>query len=72
MLFVPKNQLDRIQNNHAQFYDHSQRCLISVFEWWFNNCGESTCEVLIQAVATMGKKDVAEDLCKKYGEQLYT
>ena len=71
-LLVPKDQLDRIQSNHAQYSDHTERCLISMFDWWFNNCSESTCEVLIRAVSTMGKKDVAEKLCKKYGEQLYT
>ena len=71
-LLVPQHQLDIIQSNHAQFPDHSQRCLTSVFEWWFNNCVEPTCELLIQAVNTMGKKDVAKQLCEKYGEQLHT
>ena len=71
-LFVSQYRLDIIQSNNAQFLDHSQRCLTSLFEWWFINCGETTCEVLIQAVKTMGKTDVVEKLCEKYGKQLHT
>ena len=72
MLLVPKHQLDTIQSNHAHFTDHSQQCLTSMFGWWLNNCGEPTCEVLIQAVNTMGEKDVVKLLCEKYGKQLHT
>ena len=71
-LHVPQHQLDIIQSNHAQFPDHSQRCLTSVFEWWFNNCDEPTCEVLVQAVATVGRRDVVKQLCEKFGEQLHS
>ena len=71
-LFVPPNQLDTIQNNNAHFADHSQRCLTSVFQWWFNNCAETTAEVLVQAVTKMGKTDVVKQLCEKYGKQLHT
>ena len=72
MLLVPQHQLDIIQSNHALFPDYSQQCLTSVFEWWFNNCGEPTCELLVEAVTTMGRKDVAKQLLEKYGEQLHT
>ena len=71
-LFVPQDQLNIIQSKHALFPDHSQRCLTSVFEWWFNNCDEPTCEILIRAVARMGREDVVKLLCEKYGKQLHT
>ena len=71
-LHVPQHQLDIIQSNHAQFPDHSQRCLTSLFEWWFNNCDEPTCEVLVQAVATVGRRDVVKQLCEKFGKQLHS
>ena len=69
---MPQHQLDSIQSNHANHPTHSQQCLTSVFEWWLKNCVEPTCELLIQAVNTMGRKDVVKQLCEKYGEQLHT
>ena len=69
---MPLRQLDVIQSSHALFPDHSQRCLTFMFEWWLNYCDEPTCEVLIEAVGAIGRRDVAEQLNRKYGEQLHT
>ena len=64
LLEVPQHQLETIQvDNPLQ----SQNCLTSMFVFWLNNCN-STCELLIQAVNAIGKRDEVERICEKYGE----
>ena len=64
LLEVPQHQLETIL---VDYFHKSQSCLSSMFVYWLNNC-ESTCELLIQAVNAIGRRDQVERICKKYGE----
>ena len=67
-LLVPEHQLNTIHTDHAHSPNYWQDCLKSVFVFWLNHCAEPTCEFLIQAVDTMGKRDVVTMLRQKYGK----
>ena len=41
-----------------------------MFTFWLNNCAEPTCELLIQAVDAMGRRDVVTMLRQKYYGEL--
>ena len=69
-LLVPEHQLNAIQAAHAYSPNHLQDCLNSMFAFWLNNCPEPTCELLIQAVDVMGRRDVVTMLCEKYYGEL--
>ena len=69
-LHLAEQQLDTIRVIHARSPNHLQDCLKSMFTFWLNNCAEPTCELLIQAVDAMGRRDVVTMLCQKYYGEL--
>ena len=68
-LGVPVDQLEAIQENNSGRVDRTQNCLRDMFTWWLRNKPrEATAEKLIEAVHTVGKQDVEEEIMQEYGK----
>ena len=63
-LGVTKNELDVIEQNHPR---DAKRWQLEMFDTWLRSDSSATYEKLIKALALVGKRSLAGELCRKYG-----
>ena len=67
-LGVPSYELNAIQENNAGRNNMVVNCLMSMFEWWLDNCSELNYTKIVEALVAIGQTDVAKEVSLKYGE----
>ena len=61
-LGVSLDKLKQFQADNAHRPNHSQLCLIAMFDWWLKMSGNPTYKQLIEALNVIDRRDVAKKL----------